>query len=155
MVSKVIAFAVVLVATLMACGQPQSQQTSSAPASLNCTPNNCKVAVIVSGDCSNAANITLNPDQLPVPKIHHHIKIDWEIQTAGFKWVPAPGGITFTTPPLPPSGEFTNPHDNGAKYDLTDENTATSSTPYKYGVHLQRSNGTLCAVKDPFIVNGD
>jgi hypothetical protein len=155
MTPKVYASAVVTMLALIGCWQPQSQPSSGSPGALNCTPNNCKVAVVITGDCTNAANITLNPDQLPVPKANHHIKIDWDIQTAGFKWVAAPGGITFTTPPLPPAGEFTNPHDNGSKYDLTDENTATTRTPYKYGVHLRQDNGTLCAVKDPFIINGD
>jgi hypothetical protein len=149
MARKFLAYVVVIIVVAMSgCGK--EQPVSSSPGLLNCTPNNCKVAVTV-GDCTNAATITVTPDQLPVPKGNHHIKIDWEVQS-GYKWVPAPNGITFPTPP--PPNEFTNPHDNGSKYDLTDENSATVPTPYKYNIHLQKDDGTLCAVKDPSIVNG-
>lgn len=123
----------------------------------NCTPNNCKVVVTVTGTCSNPGDITVDQDPLPVPKANHNQKIDWDIQTNGFKWVPAPNGITFTVPPIPPATEFTHPHDNGTKYDLTDTNSPTPNgqpSDYKYDIHLQRSDGTLCAVKDPTIRNG-
>jgi hypothetical protein len=155
MAPRNLASAVLATFALVGCGQQQSPTGSGSPGPLNCTTSNCKVAVTVTGDCANAANIKVTPDTLPVPKNNHDLKIDWDIQTAGFKWVPAPKiGITFTTPPIPPDGEFKNPHDNGNKYDLTDTNSQTVPTPYKYDIHLQKDDGTLCAVKDPTIVNG-
>jgi len=150
---RLIVFAVVVALALLGCAQMGSAQPSSASAA-GCTPSNCRVIVTVTGDCSNANQISVNIDPLPVPRQHHNLKIAWDIQTPGFKWAPAPNGITFTTPPIPPAGEFTNHHDNGDKYDVTDANNQTVPTLFKYDIHLMRSNGSPCAVKDPSIRNG-
>lgn len=140
---------------LLSCGKDGVPGGGDASAQ-QCNPNSCQVKVTVAGTCSNPGDITVEPDLLPVPKEHHHLKIHWEIVTAGFKFVPEPGAITFTTPPLPPPNEFhsANTTANGRRYNLTDENTATVPTSHKYEVHLKRDNGTLCAVKDPVIRNG-
>lgn len=153
MAPKVAIFAVILALGLLGCGQKESATPGSTGA-FSCTPSNCRVAVTVTGDCSNASNISVNIDPLPVPREHHNLKIAWDIQTTGFKWVAAPNGITFTTAPIPPAGEFTNAHDNGDKYDITDANTQTTPTLFKYDIHLMRNDGSLCAVKDPSIRNG-
>jgi hypothetical protein len=155
MAPRILASAVVVTFALIGC--TKSPLSSGSPGLLNCTPNNCKVAVTVTGTCTSPGDITVAPDPLPVPKANHNQKIDWEIQTNGYKWVPAPNGITFTVPPIPPANEFTNPHDNGTKYDLTDTNSPTPNgqpIDYKYDIHLQRDDGTACAVKDPTIRNG-
>jgi hypothetical protein len=157
MAPRVLASAAVVAFALTAWGQQQPPSSSGSPGLLNCTPNNCKVAVTVTGDCANPANINVNPDTLSVPKANHNQKIEWNIQTDHFNFVPAPNGIRFTTRPIPPATEFTNPHGNGKKYDLTDTNSPTPNgrpIDYKYDIHLQRDNGTPCAVKDPTIRNG-
>ncbi len=145
---RIIAFAAAIPFALTGCGQ---MQTFDSTAAVGCTPStsNCRIAVTVTGNCSDPAQITVLPERLPVPRGNHNMKIAWDIQNSGFKWVAAPNGITS----LPP-GEFSNPHDNTDKYDITDLNSATAPTPFKYEIHLQRSDGSLCAVKDPFIVNG-
>jgi len=151
---RVLAFAVVVTLALVGCQKQESSSGTGTVQAFSCTPSNCKVEVTVTGDCSNPANINVSIDPLPVPRQNHNLKIDFDIQTSGFKWVSAPNGIAFTTAPLPPPDEFTNPHDNGNKYDITDANTQTTPTSFKYDIHLQRSDGTLCAVKDPSIRNG-
>jgi len=153
MAPKLAIFAVVVTLALPGCGQKESA-TPGSTAAAGCTPSNCKVAVTVTGNCSSANDISVSIDPLPVPREHHNLKIAWDIQTPGFKWVAAPNGITFTTPPIPPAGEFTNAHDNGDKYDIKDANTQTVPTPFKYDIHLMRNDGSLCAVKDPSIRNG-
>jgi hypothetical protein len=155
MAPRIGVFAVVLVFALIGCDKKQeSAAGSGSPQAFSCTPSNCKVAVTVTGDCSNASQISVSIDPLPVPRQFHGLKIDFDIQTNGFAWVDQPNGITFTAPPIPPAGEFTNPHNNARHYDITDANTQTVPTPFKYDIHLKRDNGTLCAVKDPSIANG-
>jgi hypothetical protein len=142
-----------LVATtslLFACGAMLDGGASGQP----CTPVNCKIEVKVAGQCSSPADITVDRDVLPVPRGNHQQKIEWRIGTPGFTFAAAGAGITFTTPPLPPSGEFSNPHSNGQKYDITDENSATTPTDYKYNIQLLRADGSPCARKDPVIKNG-
>ena len=116
---------------------------------LPCNAGVCKAEVTVANnDCSNAANIKVVPDPLPVPKGGSH-NIEWTVQN-GFTWAAPPGGITS----LPPS-IFTRPQltGNGRKYSLKDANPEQTPTSHKYDVHLMR-NGTPCAVKDPTIRNG-
>ena len=110
----------------------------------------CKLDVTVANDdCSNANNIKVLPDPLPVPKGNPH-KIEWTIQTNGYTWVSAPGGITGL-----PAEIFDNAHDTGSgkKYDIHDKNPEATPTDHKYAIHLQKG-ASLCAVKDPTIRNG-
>jgi hypothetical protein len=131
---------------LEACGQPAAPPPGS---SLPCNSGVCKVDVtITNNDCSNAANIVVQPDPLPVPAGSSN-NIEWTVQS-GFTWVAPPAGITSLPPAI-----FTNPqlNGNGTKYSLKDANPETTPTPHKYDVHLQK-DGTTCAVKDPTIRNG-
>jgi hypothetical protein len=119
---------------------------------LPCNNGVCKVDVTVSaGSCANPANIVVAPDPLPVP-IGTSNKIEWTIQTSGYTWVPVPNGITSLPSPM-----FTNPHvtGNGKKYDIHDANNNSTPTDYKYDIRLMGPEGTLCAVKDPTIKNGN
>jgi len=136
---------------LLACGTG----TPSGASAQQCNPNSCQVKVTVAGNCSSAGDITVVPDTLPVSREFHQIKIHWEIQTDGFKFAPEPNGITFTTPPLPPADEFhsANATAGGRKYNLTDANTASTPTDFKYNIQLLRNDGSACARKDPFIRN--
>lgn len=143
------------VPALLACG-PGAPPGSGSAAAAQCNPNSCQVKVTVAGSCSNAADISVQPDTLPVPREFHQLKIHWEVQTQGFKFAPEPNGITFTTEPLPPANEFHSPNAtaDGRKYSLTDANTAAAPTNYKYNIQLLRADGSACARKDPFIRNG-
>jgi hypothetical protein len=132
---------------LAACGQQAGPPGGSA---LPCNNGVCKVDVTVTNnDCSNAANIVVQPDPLPVPAGSSN-NIEWTVQS-GFTWVAPPGGITSLPPTI-----FTNPQltGNGRKYSLKDANPETTPTLHKYDVHLQKDGGTTCAVKDPTIKNG-
>ena len=149
----------ILVSVVASVGLVACAQESSPPggvASANCTPNACTIVVKVTGNCSAASDITLDPDTMPVPKENHQVKMHWDLQTSNFKIAQEPDGITFTTPPLPPPGEFHSPNlaANGTKYNLTNANSATVPTQYKYNIQLLRADGTKCARKDPFIRNG-
>ena len=139
---------------LLSCGKDGAP--GGGAAAQQCNPNTCQVKVTVAGNCSNASDITVVPDTLPVPKAFHQLKIHWEIQNDGFTFANEPNGITFTTPPLPPSNEFHSPNATagGRKYNLTDANTATVPTPFKYNIQLKRADGSACALKDPVIRNG-
>jgi hypothetical protein len=138
---------------LLACG---IAVVSGAVTAQQCNPNSCQVRITVTGNCSNAGDITVAPDTLPVPRQFHQLKIHWEVQTEGFKFASAPNGVTFTTPPLPPANEFhsANATAGGRKYNLTDANTAGTPTDFKYNIQLLRADGSACAPKDPFIRNG-
>ena len=143
---KIMAFIISSAFALEACGQQESMPGAGA---LPCNAGVCKAEVTVANnDCSNAANIKVSPDPLPVPKGNPN-NIEWTVQD-GFTWVAAPGGITSLPPAI-----FTNPQvtGNGRKYSLKDANPETQPTPHKYDVHLQK-DGTNCAVKDPTIRNG-
>lgn len=116
---------------------------------LPCNAGVCKAEVTVANnDCSNAANIKVNPDPLPVPKGNSN-NIEWTVQD-GFTWVAPPGGITSLPPNIFTKHQLTG---NGKKYKLHDANPEQVPTPHKYDVHLQK-NGVACAVKDPTIRNG-
>ena len=145
---KILASAVVVTFFLMACST-KSGDAGDQP----CNSGVCKLVVTVAAaGCADAANIMVKPDPLPVPKGSAN-KLEWTIQTDGYVWVPAPGGITGL--PDPP---FKNPHDTGSgkKYDIHDGNPETNPTDYKYAIHLKKDDpsGTLCAVKDPIVRNG-
>lgn len=122
----------------------------------SCNENQCKITVTVTGNCSAATDIKVDPDTMPVSKEFHQVKMHWDIETPGFKFAPEPNAITFTAPPIPPAGEF---HDgnvtaNGTKYNITNANTASSPINYKYNVRLLRADGSACTPKDPLIRNG-
>jgi hypothetical protein len=134
----------------VACAQTQPQPGTGTTAAGPCNGGVCKADVrVANNDCSNAANISIVPDPLPVPKGGSN-NIEWTIQTDGFTWVAAPGGITGL-----PSAIFTNPQvtGSGRKYQIHDANPETTPTNHKYAVHLMKG-GTVCAVKDPIIRNG-
>lgn len=134
----------------VACGQQQSTTQTGSSSSGPCNSGVCKLDVTVANDdCSNATNIKVVPDPLPVLKNSPN-KIEWTIQTNGYTWVAAPGGITGLPPDI-----FTGPHDTGSgkKYDIHDKNPEQVPTPHKYAIHLQKG-ATLCAVLDPTIRNG-
>ncbi len=140
---------VAMTSLLLACGAMLDGGASDP-----CTPVNCKIEVTVAGQCNSPADITVDHDELPVKRGNHQQKIEWRLVTPGFSFAAAGTGITFTKPPLPPAGEFGNPHSNGQKYDLTDENSATTPTKFKYNIQLLRADGSLCARLDPVIKNG-
>jgi len=146
----------IAMAGLLLGGCTQSASPPGGAASANCNPNQCQLKVKVANNCASASDITVEPDTMPVPRQNHQVKMHWDIETAGFKFVQEPDGITFSTAPLPPANEFhdANATANNTKYNLTNANTATTPTDYKYNVKLTRSDGTACAVKDPFIRNG-
>jgi hypothetical protein len=146
--TKVTTFTFIIAAAfaLEACGQLESMPGAGM---LPCNNGVCKAEVTVANnDCSNAANIKVVPDPLPVPKGNPH-NLEWTVQE-GFTWVAPPGGITSL-----PSSIFTNHQltGNGRKYSVHDANPETTPTNHKYDVHLQK-DGALCAVKDPTIRNG-
>lgn len=145
MAPKILAPAIVATLALIAC------TTGIDGSSLPCNSGVCKLEVsVAAAGCANPANITVTPDPLPVPKGSPN-KIEWTIKTDGYTWVAEPGGVTGL-----PAGMFKNPHATGSgkKYDIHDDNTDSSPTDYKYAIHLTAPNGSLCAVKDPFIRNG-
>lgn len=146
MTAKALASAVIATFALIACAQPP--QGAGGPP---CNNGVCKLDVTVTAaGCGNAANISVTPDPLPVPRGSPN-KIEWTILTGGYTWVPAPNGITGL--PDPP---FTNPHDSGSgkKYDIHDANPETRPTDHKYAIRLNDASGRPCAVKDPVIKNG-
>ncbi len=59
----------------------------------------------------------------------------------------SPTASRFTTPPLPPANEFhsANATAGGRKYNLTDANTASTPTDFKYNIQLLRADGSACA----------
>ena len=141
-----LAFVVAAVLALEACAQPAGPPPGSG---MPCNSGVCKVDVTVTNnDCSNAANIVVVPDPLPVPAGSSN-NIEWTVQS-GFTWVAPPGGITSLPPAI-----FSNPQltGNGRKYSLKDANPETTPTPHKYDVHLMK-DGVACAVKDPTIRTG-
>jgi len=141
MVPRVLAAAVLITFTSIACGQ-----------TLPCNSGVCKLDVTVTdAGCADPNNIKVVPDPLLVKKGEPN-RIEWTIQTKDYTWVPAPGGITGL--PNPP---FHDPHvtGNGRKYDLKDDNTETNPTDHKYAIHLVDPKGKPCAVKDPIIRNGN
>ena len=87
---KIMAFIISSAFALEACGQQESMPGAGA---LPCNAGVCKAEVTVANnDCSNAANIKVSPDPLPVPKGNPN-NIEWTVQD-GFTWVAPPGGIT-------------------------------------------------------------
>jgi len=146
----------VAIASLVLAGCNQSAAPPGGVAGANCNPNQCQLKVKVANNCASPSDVTIEPDTMPVSRQFHQVKMHWDIETTGFKFAQEPDGITFTTAPLPPANEFhdANATASNTKYNLTNANTATTQTDYKYNVKLLRADGTACAVKDPFIRNG-
>ena len=143
---KAIILVIAAAFALEACGQREPVPGAGA---LPCNSGICKLEVTVANnDCSNATNIKVSRDPLPVPKGSPH-NIEWTVQD-GFTWVAPAGGITS----LPP-GVFTDHRlsPDGRKYSVHDANPEPAPTDHKYDVHLLK-NGAPCAVKDPIIRNG-
>jgi hypothetical protein len=120
---------------------------------LPCNARVCFASVTVSGNCTDANNIAVSPDPIPIGRGNHEPEIHWDISpgSAGHTFAPVPNGIVIVSPP-PPAGEFHDPTlaSNGTKYILKDKNSAPQT--YKYTINLLH-NGAACAPKDPSIMN--
>jgi hypothetical protein len=104
----------------------------------------CKVIVTVV-DC----NITLAPDDLPVPPPRGRKQIHWDI--AGSDYVFAYNGIVIPDP----GGEFDQPElsGDGKKFKWGDKHTGPGA--YKYSVNVVKTglNPANCPTRDPRILN--
>lgn len=147
MTPRILGAVAVVALALAACGQEKPPSPPPPPvATVGCT-GNCKVDIMVTGDCTVAGNITANPPSLPV---HLANTIHWNILPEDQKtWTFAdPNGIAGLPTPQFHGGHATG---SGKRYQIDDDNT--DSGEHKYTVNLQ-AGATACAPLDPIIRNG-
>ena len=107
----------------------------------------CEVTVIVTA-CSDTG-IRVEPEYLGLRRAYGNVPITWKLETTLPNLVFAGNGIWFK----PTTTQFINgaPAANGKQFKWVGVNTAAGEFPY--GIKILRTNGSLCAEKDPSVIN--
>jgi hypothetical protein len=112
---------------------------------------NCDIHIKVTSCADNGSGITLDHNVVGIKHNSGEVDIQWVIDTPNFKFDPR-DGVKFKTAGW--EREFHSPQAQANQFNWKDKNSpGTPNRPYDYSVRILKRDGSLCAVKDPTIIN--